>query len=571
MATDTCPTHPEEKVIATCSCCGKGLCRQCRDAFGYFCSEECKGQAKAAPTPQTEAGPAPDLAALGAQANRIIKLIKWRILPAVIAIIVLVIIWKATSKAGEPAWTFMSPNDEDLSTLTIVSDTAVVASEEGKAYGIDTDSGEKRWEVKTGLEDVPAAPPLLFKPATCVMWDSKFIAGIDAAKGKAKWKVEPGGWFQEFVTHDKKRIYYIVHPRAAQEGETTPQPKEGKQKQDGKEVAKPADAPTLHAVSVKDGKTAWKKALAKQSMVQSFAVRGENAYIVEYTYEENASKSTLTARSAKDGKGLWQASLSGGEVASIHPTEKAVVLASDENIYAISPKGKKLWKVKQSGSMFWPPVVKGHSVIYQEKETVLACLDLKGGKVRWRAAIAHPGGSPYVSGRLVYVPAFTKSNTSDSPDVSVQIKPKTPILEDDDIRTPQDLVKAIDVQRMPTERLVPTLLALDLESGKTRWEQKGVGGDLVLSRSVLFAVEAKSYTSLLSQKMGSENRIVAMDPDDGDILWRHSHKKSVGHYAPTEDVFIFTSYDGSTSFSSIMSVARQSTRDHGVHALSIGR
>lgn len=43
---NTCKKHPGKKSVGKCNTCGKHICIQCREEFGYFCSKECKSKIK---------------------------------------------------------------------------------------------------------------------------------------------------------------------------------------------------------------------------------------------------------------------------------------------------------------------------------------------------------------------------------------------------------------------------------------------------------------------------------------------------------------------------------------------
>lgn len=39
-----CSTHSDKPAVTTCNVCGKMICQECRQRFGYFCSIECKNK-----------------------------------------------------------------------------------------------------------------------------------------------------------------------------------------------------------------------------------------------------------------------------------------------------------------------------------------------------------------------------------------------------------------------------------------------------------------------------------------------------------------------------------------------
>jgi len=139
-----CETHENERVIARCTVCGRGICKQCRDAFGYYCGEACREKGR-----RRSMGPSGDeerrqMSEFGKKLDRWIAIIKWRVAPGIAALIVLVIIWKATSDEGDVVWEFRPPADAPFSELALAGD-AVLASCGKTLRAFDARSGKALW------------------------------------------------------------------------------------------------------------------------------------------------------------------------------------------------------------------------------------------------------------------------------------------------------------------------------------------------------------------------------------------------------------------------------------------
>jgi len=139
-----CETHENERVIARCTLCGRGICKKCRDAFGYYCSEGCREKGR-----RRSMGPSGDeerrqMSEFGKRLDRWIAIFKWRVAPGIAALIALVIVWKATSDEGEVVWEYRPPADAPFSGLALDGD-AVLASCGETLRAFDARSGKALW------------------------------------------------------------------------------------------------------------------------------------------------------------------------------------------------------------------------------------------------------------------------------------------------------------------------------------------------------------------------------------------------------------------------------------------
>ncbi len=655
----SCEIHRGEKVVGRCSACRKGICRLCREAYGYFCSEACKQVVG------TEDAPADDWAAwwgqhrrpdcaeqakiarFGAHIDRWMRITKRWILPAGAVLIVLVIVYKATSRAGEVIWEFRPPEDKALSAITAEGSLVYVGCADGTLYALDKRKGTVRWTFKCG-EGLHKAKPIVLpsrygtnlgvepdlRAGLCIVWDDSEMYALDGKKGKLVWRKPLPSALSESglstIPLDKRRLSGTPLPSPGRKrpgevqsgagrkrpgkvqsgaggagrkrpGEVDGQPVVGKQvicfkcdfyrdltPEEEAERKRQRSAgrygygfglvlPTriktgsaICALSIKDGRELWRKEIEEGgeamgtwfSEAGGLALEGKTVYYSRREFEDGKVRHVFIAMDHRTGKGKWKAQFAGGSSTTIQPTEKGVLVASEENLYFVSPKGKKLWRGKKDPA-HWPPTVSGRS-IYCVRGKSLVRLDLTTGKKKWDAEVSEVTSRPVPGGGLVFVSAFTKKPVE---------KGKSPPPGFPTYRAPglEDLAKHFARPEGPDFKLVPQLRAMDARSGKTLWTGEKIGGRLYYSHGHLLAVDAGTAYNLMDNTFYSTTTIRALVPRSGKKLWRFVYKGGVSSFCADESLLYICANSTSMHAGSFSSVRRRRARNHVVFAISIGR
>ena len=139
-----CETHEDERIISRCSVCGRGVCKRCRDEFGYYCSQACREKGRRRSLAPSEQEEQRQLADFAKKMGRWIAIAKWRVLPVVVVLVLIVIVYKLTDDRGEQIWKFTPTGDVAISPITLSGET-VLAGCYKTLRAIDAGSGKELW------------------------------------------------------------------------------------------------------------------------------------------------------------------------------------------------------------------------------------------------------------------------------------------------------------------------------------------------------------------------------------------------------------------------------------------
>ncbi|MHC4505476.1 MAG: outer membrane protein assembly factor BamB family protein [Planctomycetota bacterium] len=605
-----CETHENERIIARCSVCGRGVCRMCRDEFGYYCSQACRekgGRRSLAPSEQEEQRQVADFAT---KLSRWIAIAKWRVLPVVAALVLILVVYKLTDDRGEQIWKFVPTGDVAISPITLAGET-VLAGCHRTLRAIDAGSGKELWAFEAE-GDVSGWGPLDAGEGLCVVRDEARLYCLDAAKGKLLWKHPVAGE----ITWGPAAGAGVVVTVCDLYREPTQEERDDAKAMSltGRSWVDPTRLPALReraaasGTDLRSGKELWTVRLAKDSLCRGFALAGKKLYLCWDEPGEKGDRSFLALFDPASGKEQWRrtlgavegtgeppgallrglgqlrsaggdparaaalfggmmraalAEIAGGSGNALVPTGKGVLVTSSDGLANYSSGGKRLWK-SSPGSPSGAPVVAGSRIYYPSTQGV-DCLKLADGKKLWSAATGAPASPPVVEGGLLLV-STRRTETVKG------LQPKATI------RLPQPKAKGVeDIQKMmdpaaaqfgPGEVTINVLSAFDAATGKPAWTTDGAGGKILCQGKCIFTVNTRSKFVLMDATSASISEVTAVRARNGKILWHYEPGGSVGSLCATNRALIISSGIVAMHTSAITS-GRRSVTDSAITALSL--
>jgi len=607
-----CETHENERIIARCSVCGRGVCKMCRDEFGYYCSQACreKGRRRSfAPSEQEEHR---QLADFAKKMGRWIAIAKWRVLPVVVVLVLILIVYKLTDDRGEQIWKFTPTGDVAISPITLAGET-VLAGCYKTLRAIDAGSGKELWSFEaegdlSGWEPVDAGKGL------CVVRDKARLYCLDAAKGKLLWKHKLAGELTRGPAAGAGVVVTVCdlyrEPTVEERDDAKAMSLTGRSWVDPTRLPGLRERAAASGTDLRSGKELWTVRFAKGSFCRGFALDGKRLYLYWSEPGEKGDRSYLAlldpasgqeqwrrtvgavedtgelpgalfgglgqlrsaggdpARAASLFSGMMQAALAeiaGGSANALIPTGKGVLVTSADGLTYYSPGGKQLWK-SSLGPPLGAPVLMGGRIYYPSTKGV-QCLELADGKELWSAATGAPVSPAVVEGGLLLVSTRrTETVKGLQPKATIRLpRPKAKGVEDI-----QKRMDAAAAQSGPGKVTINVLSAFDAATGKPAWTTDGAGGEILCQGKCIITVNTRGKFVLMDASFASISGVTAVGARNGKILWEYEPGGSVGSFRATKKAVIISS--GIVAMhTSGMTSGGYSVTDSAITALSLTR
>lgn len=305
---------------------------------------------------------------------------------------------------GDLKWKFKT-GGKIFSSPAVVKGVALIGSEDGNLYAVNTATGKQVWKFTTGGA-VHSSPAVYDNTVYAGSFDGHYYA-VDFATGKLKWKFKTGGekwlgdtsyWGQKPAGMYMEDLWdcFISSPIVATvDGEIS--------------VYVGSSDGYIYALNANNGSVKW-KFKTNGSVHSSPTLHNGVLYIGGWdTY--------LYAINAKTGKELWKFK-TGGQMAmsgiQASPTIANGVVyfgARDAHLYALNAdNGNLLWKYDAEGSWIVGSVVIKEEVLYvgTSDTYLLLAIDAKTGKEKYRFKTnGYVFGTPAITGNTAYFGDFT--------------------------------------------------------------------------------------------------------------------------------------------------------------------
>lgn len=607
-----CETHENERIISRCSVCGRGVCKMCRDEFGYYCSQACREKGRRRSVAPSEREEERQLADFAKKMSRWIAIAKWRVLPVVVVLVLIVIVYKLTDDRGEQIWKFTPTGEVAISPITL-SGEAVLAGCHRTLRAIDAGSGKELWSFEaegdlSGWEPVDAGKGL------CVVRDEARLYCLDAAKGKLLWKHGVAG---EIIWGPAAGAGVVVtvcdlyrEPTQEERDDANAMSLTGRSWVDPTRLPALRERAAASGTDLRTGKELWTVRFAKDSICRGFALDGKRLYLCLNEPGEKGDRSFLALFDPASGKEQWRktvgavedtgepagallrglgqlrsaggdparaaalfggmmraalAEIAGGGANALIPTGKGVLVTSMDGLACFSSGGKRLWK-SSLGPPIGEPVLAGRRIYYPGTKGV-QCLKLADGKKLWSAATGAPASPPVVAGGLLLVSTRrTETVKGLQPKATIKLpQPKAKGVEDI-----QKMMNSAAAQSGPDEVTINVLSAFDAATGEPAWTTDGAGGKILCQGKCIFTVNTRSKFVLMDATMASISEVTAVRARNGKILWHYEPGGSVGSFRATKRALIISS--GIVAMhTSGMTSGGHSVTDSAITALSLTR
>lgn len=159
------------------------------------------------------------------------------------------------------------------------------------------------------------------------------------------------------------------------------------------------------------------------------------------------------------------------------------------------------------------------------------CIELATGNELWGVPLGGMASEPVAGDTLVFVAGLKKE--------AIEEEGKGGGLPTHGVPEINEIMEQFGGEGM-NFRLVPTLNAIDIKSGVTRWTKEKVGGRLLFSGGYLFAVDTHSMFNLMEQALVTTTWVTVMRPSGGKVLWESKYEgEPAGWTADRERFYLY--------------------------------
>ena len=532
-----CAIHPDQAATHNCMHCGKPLCKECVRERGYYCSDECREEVRAAePDASPQAGG--DMGPSVEKMERTMELVGlWIKRVAILALLAglgylgFTTYQRMTAPKGQVVAKFSSPSlVQFFSARLLKPDLAVVTANDELSL-VRLSSGQKQWTVSLPtLEEKPTPPTRAkaggeeFQVADFEYHDALRLAEVhgdhvlvrsgrqiidfDPQTGAPRWKFfDPEASIRELVVHENGvwcAVDYSQH---------------------------------FINLSLADGtKTCT---YSNQHVLCSIPIGNSIAVVAEIpkpapTQPEDKEELTAGSLTTFDAKAVMAAALGkavpttlktadyqvqlvspadghviGGEKISVtgYPKLEAfgdsLIVSGDGELASFGEDGNLKWKATLSGRA--REIAAGGEIVVATSEQAIVAFDAKSGKQKWTRT------------------GLKSTNVVVGPDGGVYL---TLSLEKNEVQQGEaknyhlaDIVRGGMGRPQPPFR---ALAKLDAQTGKTRWGIRNIGQKLFFDADKVFVVDHLEQTSLLAnQIMVGGHAVHCLAARSGKELWSY--------------------------------------------------
>lgn len=447
-----CAAHPEIRSTGSCAQCRAPICAECRALFGYYCSEGCKVTGHQAREQEPPAPPPPP--------DRSPEIWRWFRRGAIAAgILVLLggaflLIRHFLDRGGETAWT--ADLDGAFARDLFVQD--------GSLYLVCTGGGISRYDPKSGEKQGGFAldgEVVARDGDTLLVLTAGKTSAVGLADGRVLWSRE-SCW-----------------PESAHEGRVCLR-----------------SISSATCVDLRTGADVWNRTFEFGALNgiaagcgRTFLLLDDEVHMVDAT-----------------GATIWKANC---ETTLVRPTEAGLLCEGNRLRMLSYADGSVRWELPL-GDRDAPKIQVHGGRVFCHVSSVLCCLDLATGEIRWRAAAPAMLSSLEIGADAGFVGGFA----------SEDLLPKL-----DDPLLPlagREILRDVVRQELGSlERLKSFVYAFDPATGRVRWQKMNAGSSCRPAGDRLLVWGTLSAANLLdpTKRFVAREAIRCLDADDGDVLW----------------------------------------------------
>jgi outer membrane protein assembly factor BamB len=502
--------------VVWCEVCGKPICQACVGRYEGIavCSEPCWNQKMSAEQTRAAAEGRHRRRSREEKANRTVVVGLWAVLVAVIAGVALFAYGKMSDHSGEKLWEESYSSSFHNFSVSPQSDTAWLALGDGTIQAIDTRSRNRKWGVKLP-ENLRALRPKMMDEGRCLIRSENALYMCSSIQTAPLWDYttpQPSLSAEPVIVDDS--IYIASSSRYSHFGSFDEEdsveamlrglwPPPADEKEESEE---PENVSTISSVNINSGAEQWRTAL-EGFTTSGLIADGNVVYAAGYgpdrDREEPSVDATITeddtayaydtvgfgttelwALDAATGNRIWQLECTGNFLFPPMLSRDGIVLATQRNIYLISPSGEQTWTFPLRQRIVRALRPHDDRLLFSTADGFLVSLDLLTGDMTWITEIGADAEKIIVSPPLACVAGMTAVNQEPR-----KVLPTKRWEGSEDL-----LQKAI---KRPDVVYQPVLLGIDLETGETRWSIPRIDGDFDYSYGIVYALRYYNRVQLL--------------------------------------------------------------------------
>ncbi len=509
---EMCKLHPEQELTGKCGYCGKGICRECISAWGYYCSEQCNTVGRESITAAEKAHTAYSRAkyeqgmkvfryfclGLGAAAVLAVGFIVYRVFLDPSGKVV----WRWTPESAEGGDSIslrILGRDQDKARILIGDTLYTLDLDNGKIvskFQSDDLAGLRNYVIKDG-QIIGSSPVRVFR------------AGCDGSN-PSNLKFTAMAVSTPVLTSDLSTAYFITEEPLEEVGRS------GRLRRQS----------VLHALDLGTGNESWTTELKKGASVSLVGAVDRNPLIfLRYKLVKRRKKKTSGAKTkAEPTKLVRRLEL------LAHDSGKTRRRASVPEALEWGPKlingwvlfrlGKSLHTLNfdQKSEYKFPVEVKFREPKYLIRDSQLlilyssstVCYDLATGKQQWKLNAGAYSDGVFITKKCIYM----LGSRSEKSTLKLDSLPGFG-------QMPEGLAKDFGLGTgMKMKRSVSFLAAIDRRKGKIIWQKDHARGDLVADGKRVVLIMNTKETSNFSFFIDENDVVVRQyDPGSGSLMY----------------------------------------------------
>ncbi len=511
-----CLTH-HLKTVGECTLCGKNICPECIQEFGYYCSDRCKQDAQEKIAPILTSHQKQKLSILDRQANHFAITLVWIIPSLIIGILTFWIILKSSDVSGKVRWeTTLNEAPFFLKSQNPIS-YALFSSNQAKAYQIK--DGKFLWEFQSPSH-LPLFSFLEIQNKTVIFADKKNLYGLDILTGKPMLHFQAPESMPQAPLKVKSHLWLLSKIPRSQQSESgiTMQPVSF-------QLIK------LNISSFLQEKVIMLKLKTPTQMV----FLEENLFIVDY---ENSKKINIQSIGIKTGSRLWQKAFSLNLNTPVQPLIQShgILFVEKRNLLFLNLQGELLWKRPleripeqiQFTSEGNPLVLSGSN---------LSCYRKSDGKKLWKVAIGITREKLEIAPKMIYALGSFKTKKKLSPSLKQMLC----------------LVQSPLATNIEDIFSVNRLYGISNLDGKVKWQKDFCSGKPIFKNNSLYLLENRPTMNLLDMgTLGEAMRLQCLDKKTGQLKWKYSEPGGCEAFEISDDGIFLGKQMTTLSFGDLM-------------------
>ncbi|MCF6175924.1 MAG: PQQ-binding-like beta-propeller repeat protein [Victivallaceae bacterium] len=521
-----CDNHPHLRTTSACNSCHKPICLECRNEWGYFCSDECRDASMSIIDRKVKS----DTKKENAKLDWIVRGIKIALLAMLCVVLAYIGMWawrEFLDPGGKVAWSWK--HSGAINYLRIKPDKMVILSG-NDIITLDTQTGKVRSSFSNKIFSTMSFDKIV--KDKIIVSGEKEVAALDF-NAKTLWRsvfkdpvvaVTAGSETALVTTRRWIKSTKVIRVR-------------------GQRMMAPDTAVThRYVIELEHGKKLRGAKLDEKSYFRITAVGDKNYISIGTTFAKNKVETVMKVSALRTGKALWQIKLPSRLSMGPLIYKGNILFRLNDSLHAVSMAGKKLWTAKVTGYSSNRNFKENDGLAFFSNEAMLSVFDLNKGKILWSKAL-DAGSVSYVAGKLLMRVTeedkeYSKKHANDKakklPPAYEKLKKGDPVLE------------AMLSQKGDNIRYNHFLICLDAQTGEQIWKSKKINGQLVVGagRAVIFRdfLVASKLSAITTKRLG-KSIIQQLDLQTGELLFRRKDDIGVSGLMIVGDKLIGHVYD----------------------------